>query len=628
MALQPTNPISVQDVSSWLVIKWSSILKLDLPAWVIKALEVLFPNNTNITSEGIVIELGSLVFDYRLSEIPTATATAAPGFNMRNPKAVSAIHFILDSLKLFVSASIYVFVNRTYISGNAFYTNQWPKTPFRVFDGHIIGSSYRKSFGNVELNLQLVNWLSDLSFSSSLSRSSSPTNPGDISFDNGLPLFDNAGGLLPSAPKVPLPLLQLQGIITNSIVVTDIWGGIKDPPKDEIPPDLPPPSLKDTEGTAGMKKWLTELCKKDRINWKQFQLGLCLQGPPIPGIEKNIEALTAISKFEPLTYVTPEESKSNVYIDGVPVALIQQQGTQNIAAQISTALGHQMPQVLATHTIWDKLVGEFCGQLQLAVVPQVEKALLVPFNPGLRKPWTTIWASEFDFFEESHNIPRPIRGVAMFVGREMTSGGQGNRQPIFNLVGASYENPERKQGMMIFKQLPMWLSTVVLPFNDGAAGQDRRISVANDPGSGDSPLVTKPPKDRIEDMKDFWCKYARGLYIQEILRGRSARLSGRLRFDIAPGSIIKIEVPEESFVRQRMGTKQTFAYAQVIGVSYSISSEQQRAGTAYQLAFLRDEAENIDDSYSVAGHPLWKNNWSGAPLVNQKEFYYGTLKDT
>jgi hypothetical protein len=569
--------------------------------------------------EGVTIELINVNLDYAVNEIPTATVSAAVGFNARSPNVVSAVHWIADYLKLFVAASIWVKVKPTYRSGDLFYNYRFPSEPFRVFDGWIIGSACNRTDRGAEYNLQLSHWLSNLNFSSCLSRSSSPQNPGQTSFEPSLPDITSTGGVSPGGNRHASYITKLLPELVNTpVVFNDLWGNTSNTA-------ATPPVVKGldtslfTGGTQGIKGWFTRLCLEDRINWNQFATALCGGEVPTPQLTKNVEALAALRRIEPLTVG---------YIDGVPLGLKASLGSSNIAAQISTALSMQFPDSLANSTLWDKLVGEFGSELLFAVVPQVEKALVVPFNPGLRTYWTTVYANEFTSFRHQQHIPRPLRGVGLFIGKEFASGGSMSleRAPVYNNIGAYYENPSRRNGMVVFKRAPRWLSTVLLPYRNQTAGKVL-LGSAYFSSSADPKLKEKAPAKKFEEASTIWCQYARALYIQEVLRGRIAELSGRLRFDIAPGSMIRLEVPEDQFVLQRMGKNPSFGIAQVIRVSITINSEARQCGTAFQLSFYRDESENRDNSYSIDTHPIWKNNWVGAPLVNHPEFYLGTIKD-
>jgi hypothetical protein len=101
--------------------------------------------------------------------------------------------------------------------------------------------------------------------------------------------------------------------------------------------------------------------------------------------------------------------------------------------------------------------------------------------------------------------------------------------------------------------------------------------------------------------------------------------------DVAPGSILEFEAPEEKFTGELLGqTRPSRYYGLVNRVTLNLDAEGQRASTGFQLAFVRDEAENRDDDTSCAEHPIWAvplsrrifgaGAWNGAPLVDDPLF--------
>lgn len=601
-------------ISAWMVIKWPGLLGLNtnitLPDWVASILKLLFPPRL---SEGVTIELIQASVDYGLNEIPSASVQVAVGRLADNVALCSAIHYLIKQLRMFVAASIYCQVESTASSGDA---DVWPTNPdgsprpFRIFDGFITNSALRKTNQGVEFTCALTNWLSDLNFSSAFSRSSSAMNPGDISYDGAFPVLPNAGARIPGLFTHGTAMTQAVPFVNEATLMADLWGKTV-----ELPTGLKPGSVA-AVGVGGLKQWFTELCMQDRINWRQLQNASCdVPPPPTDIMSKNVEALAALMRIEPL---------SLGYIDGVPLKMDSTRAEIiTIAKSIAAQIGMHAS-TLYNHTIWDKLVGQFLPDLQLALAPQVEKALVVPFAPGLRRSWVTIFANEYEYYENADLIIRPLRGVGLFINSPMASGGNMGlvNRPVINSTGAYYENPDRRNGLVIWRNAPYWLATAPLPYMYNPASGSISGATTLDTKKGAVPTV-KPVKCRLEALKSLWCDYARGLYLQEILRGRTGRLSGKLRFDIAPGSIIRIEEPEEPFVLENLGTNRSYVYAQAIRVSCVINSEAAKAGTAIQFAFARDEQENLDPSYSASRHPLWANNWYGAPLVSEDVFYPG-----
>jgi hypothetical protein len=107
-------------------------------------------------------------------------------------------------------------------------------------------------------------------------------------------------------------------------------------------------------------------------------------------------------------------------------------------------------------------------------------------------------------------------------------------------------------------------------------------------------------------------KYATHWYMSEILQQRYGELSGPLRFDIAPGSIVKIETP----IRDREHeTNNENLYASVMSVTFAINADKATAGTSFSIAHTRTQ-EELDSDYSTDTAPLYgKTKWLGGPLA-------------
>ena len=59
---------------------------------------------------------------------------------------------------------------------------------------------------------------------------------------------------------------------------------------------------------------------------------------------------------------------------------------------------------------------------------------------------------------------------------------------------------------------------------------------------------------------------------------------------------------------------------EVLRTTGMISAEARRGYTSFQIAYLRTERENENDATSVANHPLYEENFGGAPLLQAYKF--------
>jgi hypothetical protein len=138
--------------------------------------------------------------------------------------------------------------------------------------------------------------------------------------------------------------------------------------------------------------------------------------------------------------------------------------------------------------------------------------------------------------------------------------------------------------------------------------------------------VEKVYKDDSKDSVDgenlnIYDRFACHWYKSAILGQRYGELSGKLRFDIAPGSIVKVKPPINE-----IGKSNTPMYGAVVQVSFVINAEQHTAGTSFALSHVRTEKENDIKNTTSKKHyvgtvaPIYKDEppgspWPGGPLA-------------
>jgi hypothetical protein len=113
-------------------------------------------------------------------------------------------------------------------------------------------------------------------------------------------------------------------------------------------------------------------------------------------------------------------------------------------------------------------------------------------------------------------------------------------------------------------------------------------------------------------------RFAEQWFKTELLQQRYGEFSGKLRFDIAPGSVIKIKAPTENMPQL---SDNTDMIATVVQVSFSINAENANAGTAFSVSHIRSPAEN--DDRLIAGSdtpPLYNERWAGGPLSSKIKY--------
>ena len=108
--------------------------------------------------------------------------------------------------------------------------------------------------------------------------------------------------------------------------------------------------------------------------------------------------------------------------------------------------------------------------------------------------------------------------------------------------------------------------------------------------------------------------FAQQWFVIEMLKARQGELTGKLRFDIAPLSTVKIESARENFVPgDALGAP---LYGTVLRVTIAIDAERRTAGSGYTIAHIRSEAENSDGRTSVDKPPMYKEPFVGCALID------------
>jgi hypothetical protein len=566
--------------------------------------------------------------EFELNGIPTAVVGIPLGRRGDDVTKISEIHRYIDQLQLQLRCKVWC--RATTNAGTGIDITDpstveaaealWPASEFVIFEGYITGSGFRRGNGGAELTLSLTHWLADLNFSSALSKQSHPLNPSQMYFEanfvNEAELsagsFTSGTGPMQTGAHLAMPYF------TSDTVITDLWGGI--------------------DGTSvpksGLRNWLLYLTQRDRIN--KTQINNLVGGGPAGDLDpgKNWEACRAITRFEP---------DDDGYQLGVPLGMSSQGDLNaNIANNIGQEIGNETLEAYSNVTLWDKLAGQFHANYMFSIVPLVQKALVVPFVPGLRgSTHRVLWARNYESLDLTATMPRPLRAVGLIIGKNFNSGGGMSRDghPAYSGFGGWFDkmttsdDPRYKEGLVMFKQAPRWLTMVTYytySRSSAAVTPNVTLRTTTAPNAG-APHSDTPPDEVLNQSQTIWNLYARTLYIHEVLKNRQGAITGPVRFDIAPGSQLKVEVTEDKWVQQILreqdgipicdDSRYMFMYCSVLRVSTTIDCQNGRALTSFYVAHVRNAQENTDDATSIDRHPIWQRcMWHGCSLVIDPAF--------
>jgi hypothetical protein len=550
-----------------------------------------------------VLDVVTAELNFRLNTIPFARISVAAGWEAVTGLAAN-IHYLVDVMTAQMAIQVYMQNMEVSNSFGGLPVEPWFTLPFPflVFDGYTAGVGFQKSMsGQAGYEITINHWLSDLNFSSALTRSTNALNPSQISTSAA---FADGNDIEPSFTSYTLA----SKLFTAKLMTADFWG-------------------------QAMLPWLLKLTQQDLLIDFDDPLLADQAG------KKNFEAERALNRIEPLPS-TQEDGTPELNPDGTQMYQPYKYG---VASGVDTtdvldsdsavdAIGQEICQetfdTMASTTLWDKLVGGYLPSYLLSLSPLVGRALVVPFTPGLRATWATIYTEEYDSITVGGDLPRPLRGVRLMGGIGDMQGAWGLQlgdAGASNNIGGRYDNPNVSDGMIQYVNGPSWLANIVCPssFAADAAAPGGIVANALNPGVGAAPAQPNPAQVK-QTARALFDSYAEAYYVNEVLRSRYGTLKGKLRFDIAPGSSVQVVVTEEKFVARNLAALGKLPvdslYATVRALTVFVSREPETAYTSFELANIRSSLENTQDGTSIAAHPLWTGLWKGAPLVDQDGF--------
>jgi hypothetical protein len=545
------------------------------------------PGALTLEIEGTVYEVTQFASSWALNTIPTAVCALAVGRNMRSGRAAT-IHRV-SRYRYMTPAKVW-FRPR----GDISLTQKWPEAPQVIFDGYFNGFGYRKINGKVNAVASLTHWLSALAFSSAITKNGHVANPTQMNTAAILQAATGLGGI----PDRGAYLTNTQSYaLVSSLVGTDLWLAIK-----------------------------TNFCQLANTAMRPGGgLDTCLGGGDAT---VNTPALKALARIEG---PTSDTACDLAYQWGVPLAL-GSAAFASVVSSISLALTTESLESYAGTSFWDKLIGRYCPQFGMAVVPMINTAIVIADTPLLsadpfRDPfpfWKEIDLIDYDSLDDGfEELYRPLRGIGVIAGysSQTLSGIEGPTSPF--IIGGCYAEDSVDPGDGLYQYIPgpPWLEGQFASDFTRAGVTTGLTNNGAQPTSTTPAINAAPPQNTFRDnARELYDRYAHMVYASHVLRNRSKVISGKLRFDIAPGALLRINPSPELFLGSEDGLA-TIEYAVVSRVTVSINAEGSVAGTTFNLTHCRTEKENNEPRTSLREHPLFGTSIHGggshgSPLID------------
>ena len=548
--------------------------------------------------EGVRFDIAQFSSDWAINRIPQATCVLAIGRQASDGTTPANVHTKFSSFQKMSAVKVHFKPKGEWSTELS-----WPEEEQVIFEGRLQSTGYSKQGGKIYFVAFLQHWLGDLAFASSMNANSHVGNPTQYTFPAVMPSRVNTGILEDPRPNSIASVAE-SDTITAGNIRDDLWG-------------------------LAIKPMLCSIAQGN-ISLFEGNLKNCVN---LSG-QNNTQALEALSRIES----GPSDSEAegcvkprSCYTPACSMTLAGAESSvdSTVAHHIAETIGRESIQSFSHNNLWGKLINSYCGTFMLTLVPQVDKALVVPSVTGLRDTYCkSIKADDYVHIDIRAVLTRPLRAVAVSGGNSLNTNvfTAANDAPSLSGIGGCWSPEEPYEfGMIYIVQAPAWIYGLPSAGHSPSSSFGKNENVGgistngnNTPGDQGDKLIANVDKATKEDlikttgkMYDAW---AHAVYISETLRQRSGQITGKLRFDISPGSNVRIEGTSERFLEDdKLGQDMV---GRVIAVSISLNAETSKAGTSFQLTDMRTVAENEDEKTSIEKHPLYETTFLGAPLID------------
>jgi len=539
------------------------------------------------------------------NEIPTATCVLGTGKSLSENTMVAVPEELVENLDGTVLTKAKVFLKFGPNSQWEPAGQKWPREPECIFEGYYAGVSYNRVGPQIQMSISLVHRLVDLTFGSLMSGWQHPSNPVNLLQPAVAPILGGADG------DCHVPDAGGTGTWT-------VRSFLSDAVEDEAAEDF---------GEALLQ---TLLCMTSQDVFKLDCADDFLPEQP------NIAAAEVFKAIKSKT-------------GGLRAPLSDQSFLTPIGGWLGTLTDDSQGL-----TYWDYLIGKVFPEFVLAMIPLPSiksspdgaYAYIVPDTPGLNKSYTTLYLGDYTNFNLKARMWKPLYAVGVMSNGDNISGAECSANECLPLggglcIGGVFPAPgdlKKQVGQLLMVRQPNWLSG--LNFTTGAMKDFGDTGkAAHDAVSGDEelPPPDKQPADLNEDRSNILDMYAKLVYVHNAINGRGGTFDTKLRFDISPGTVLKLDgrvspslVTQKNQYKELPGT----VFVQVSRVTHNINAESPMAKTSFDCVHLRTEKENCEGQpkgkYSVEEHVFFTGekseaapdgeSYSGAPMIDKWKF--------
>lgn len=549
--------------------------------------------------------VASVSATFGVNEVPTCNLELGIGLGVNAPVDAAPIESAPAVLLPHRVCRVVV-----YLEGETTAVDSWPSEPVVMFEGNCIGVGTALTRGRASLSVTLRHWLAHLQSSTVLGGYAIPMDPDTANIVAAAFGFNNSGseGLVGNGGKLASIKQLADGRqLFDSFYYLDMWA-------------------------EGIKPLLANLMVQPLVGIGSVETCADLINTPSPeAIDalRRIEGRHSIDTVGSITDNPPSRWAVQLRLTGLDgESRLQAAVLQSIADAITS-----MPINYATVTdVWSQLVARYCADFGMMLVPRVNSAIMAPRVDALRSSYCyKILASDIAQIDTLEPRHRPLAYVGVVAKSESFSGYEGLLPPVEGVRNSAnsfigcypYEVTARNgqdgritSGLTRFVSPPKWLIDVPVAAAD-PNGDFRNRSPRGGVASAGTPADTasrQETKAAMGQAQELLMRYAKMRYNQSMLHGRIAKVVGKLRFDISPGSTVALSVQPEDIVGLQLTASEIVGF--VDRLTIVLDAKQKLAMTVFQVTHIRSETENASDDYSSDTHPLYSTVFHGCPLID------------
>lgn len=549
----------------------------------------------------IELPVASCSMNYAVSELPSCSVQLALGKNVSRPGVQeAALSDLLDRSGM-PKAELEVKVIGDWTS-----KQRWNEEWQVVFEGRLVSESTSITRGRANLSLTLVHWLADLQSGTVLPSYAHPaSNHNPL---NSIVSFGGRPGDNTPGPSMIGSFADANALVTRSDFTEDLWAnGIKSMIANLLTTEL------EFAGELASRTCFDVVDRPIKPSQKLKDAFKRIEGPVTDtgGANDGGDASSLGSDYSKYAK---------------PLSFTDAAQDFGIQTYISQTITHDPTNTFQTSNLWELLIRRLLPRFGLAIIPRVKSAIIAPYLPALRPTFEhAIHAGDIRQIDDVKKLKRLAKASFIYLPGKAAWGADPGilGDDARGFTGCFYPDDPDTGSSMLYAKPPAWL-VMAAKMGGGAAdyvntenGVPRiRGGAGNPAADADADLTTAAEATNLASA-ELLDKYAAIRYYTERLRGHSVTVHGKLRFDIAPGSVVRIQMRLDDI--QGLGGQLVNLVGYVERITTVIDANRKEAMTSFKLGSIRTEEQNESDKFTIAEEPLFGTGepFTGCSLLDE-----------